>query len=58
MRFLTFLFYGFLAYLVLKLFKNTGSSGKSNIKVSGHQKNQSLDLSNEDVEDVDYKDVK
>jgi hypothetical protein len=58
MRFLTLLVYGLVAYLVLKLFKNTGSSGKSNIKVSGHQKETPLDLSNEDVEDVDYKDVK
>ena len=57
MGFFNLLFYGLLAYLVLKLFKPAGTSKKSNIKVSGHQKDRSLDLSNEDVEDVDYKDI-
>ena len=48
---------GLALYLASRI---VGSLTKSpqNTTVQGHSKKESLDLSNEDVEDVDYKEIK
>ena len=54
---LRFLIYGIFIYLFGKLFKAIITPVSPNIQVKGQSKNRALDLSKEDVEDADYKDI-
>ncbi len=53
-----FLFLGFLIYWAYKLIVSLLPSRKSDIEVNGKSSNEPLDLSDSDVEDVDYKEIK
>lgn len=51
--------WGLILYLAYKLVTSILSlSDNSKNKVKGRQKNKPLDLSNHDVEDADYEDIK
>ncbi len=53
-----FLFLFFLIYWAYKLIVSLFPSKKSDIEVNGKSSNEPLDLSDSDVEDVDYKEIK
>ena len=49
---------GFLIYFGLKMIGSLFSSGRSVIEVKGKRKAKPLDLSNKDVQDIDFKESK
>ncbi|MBN1464407.1 hypothetical protein JXA02_01505 [candidate division KSB1 bacterium] len=55
---LRLLFLGLALYISARVVGSLMRSPKSTVDVKGHSKKESLDLSKEDVEDVDYKEIK
>ncbi|MBN2410369.1 hypothetical protein JXQ31_01680 [candidate division KSB1 bacterium] len=55
---LQYIVVGILVYWVLKIFVKLFSSGKSNIEVKGQSQNEPLDLKDQEVEDIDFKEIK
>jgi hypothetical protein len=53
-----FLVYILLFTLIAKLFKAIVKPVKTNIQVSGESQKPPLDLSKEDVQDINYKEIK
>jgi hypothetical protein len=55
---LRLLLLGFVVYLVVKLMANLLGTAKPPTEVRGKSTKKPLDLSNKDIEDVDYKETK
>ena len=53
-----YIIYGLVIYWMIKLLKNVVKPAKPDVEIKGKSKAKPLDLSNEDVEDVDFKETK
>ncbi len=49
---------GILVYWILKIFVKLFGSGKSNVEVKGKSQKEPLDLKDQEVEDIDFKEIK
>lgn len=57
--FIRLIIWGLIFYLAYKLVTNLlSTSANSKTKVEGKSRNKPLDLSDQDVEDADYEDIK
>ena len=52
------LFLGIALYLAMRIIGGLTRSPKHTVDIKGEAKKESLDLSNQDIEDVDFKDIK
>ncbi len=55
---LRYIIYGLVIYWMIKLLKNVVKTTKPDVEIKGKSKAKPLDLSKEDVEDVDFKETK
>ena len=55
---LQYIIMGMLVYWVLKTVVKLFSSGKSNVEVKGQSQKEPLDLKDQEVEDIDFKEIK
>ena len=55
---LRYIIYGLVIYWMIKLLKNVIKTTKPDVEIKGKSKAKPLDLSKEDVEDVDFKETK
>ena len=55
---LQYIIVGILVYWVLKIFMKLFSPGKPNVEVKGKSHNEPLDLKDDEVEDIDFKEIK
>ena len=49
---------GFALYLAARVFGGLTKSSKKRVDIKGEAKKESLDLSKEDVQDIEYKEIK
>jgi len=49
---------GILIYWAIRIFVKIFSSGKSNVEVKGKSQKDPLDLRDQEVEDIDFKEIK
>ena len=55
---LQYIIMGILVYWVLRIFVKLFGAGKPNVEVKGKSQNVPLDLKDEEVEDIDFKEIK
>ena len=55
---LQYIIVGILVYWILKIFVKLFSSGKPNVEVKGQSQKEPLDLKDQEVEDIDFKEIK
>ena len=56
--FFQYLIVGILIYWAIRIFVKIFSSGKSNVEVKGKSQKDPLDLRDQEVEDIDFKEIK
>ena len=57
MSFFRLIIFFIIAYLISKIFRSFFQPGKQNTTVGGAPENDPLDLSNADIEDVDFEEL-
>jgi len=55
---LQYIIVGIFVYWVLRIFVKLFSSGKPDVEIKGQSQNEPLDLKDEEVEDIDFKEIK
>lgn len=58
LHFIRLLIVGIIFYWILKIVKSMFGSGKPDVEIKGKPKQEPIDLSQENIEDVDFKEIK